>query len=47
VLFRTLRDLSSARYNYLLSRLQLEAVTGTLDVQDIESINQLLTYPDR
>ena len=47
VLFRTLRDLSSARYNYLLSRLQLEAVTGALDVQDLESINQLLTYPDR
>lgn len=44
VLFRTLRDLSSARYNYLLSRLQLEAVTGALDVQDLESINQLLSY---
>lgn len=47
VLFRTLRELSSARYNYLLSRLQLESVTGNLDEQDLESINQLLTYPKR
>lgn len=47
VLFRTLRDLSRARYDYLLSRLQLEAVTGNLDEQDLESINQLLTYPKR
>lgn len=47
ILFRTLRDLSSARYNLLLSQLQLEAVTGTLDEQDLDSINQLLTYPKR
>lgn len=47
VLFRTLRELSSARYNYLLSRLQLESVTGNLDEQDLDSINQLLTYPKR
>ena len=47
VLFRTLRDLSNARYNYLLSRLQLEAVTGALDAQDLEAINQLLSYGER
>jgi len=46
VLFRTLRDLSNARYNYLLSRLQLEAVTGALDEQDLESINRLLSYSE-
>lgn len=44
VLFRTLRELSAARYNLLLSQLQLEAVTGALDEQDLESVNRLLSY---
>lgn len=47
VLFRALRELSNARYNLLLSQLQLEAVVGTLDEQDLESINRLLSYADR
>ena len=41
-LFRTLRDLARARYDYILSRLQLEAVAGTADDKDVIDINQLL-----
>lgn len=43
VLFRTLRDLSRARYDYLLTRLQLNAAAGALAAEDLTSINQLLT----
>ena len=41
-LFRTKRDLSQARYDYLISRLRLKAAAGTLQEQDLESINRLL-----
>ncbi len=44
VLFRTLRDLSRARYDYLTSRLRLEAVAGTLNETHIDEINRLLAY---
>ena len=43
-LFRTRRDLSQARYDYLISRLQLKAAAGILQEQDLESINSLLTH---
>lgn len=43
VLFRTRRDLSRARYDYLLTRLQLDAAVGALTDEDLASINQLLT----
>lgn len=43
-LFRTRRDLAQARYDYLISRLQLKAAAGTLREQDLESINGLLTH---
>lgn len=36
------RDLSQARYRYLLNRLQLEAAAGDLDVADLQAINALL-----
>lgn len=41
-LFRTLRDLARARYDYLAGRLQLEAIVGTADDEDILEINRLL-----
>ncbi|MBI3571649.1 MAG: TolC family outer membrane protein [Gammaproteobacteria bacterium] len=43
-LFRTRRDLSQARYDYLISRLRLKAAAGTLQEQDLEDINRLLTH---
>lgn len=42
VLFLTRRDLSQARYDYLISRLRLKAAAGRLREQDLEQINQLL-----
>ncbi len=42
-LFLTRRDLSQARYDYLLGRLRLKAAAGTLQEQDLEDINRLLT----
>jgi outer membrane protein len=41
-LFRTRRDLSQARYDYLLSRLRLKAAVGTLSEADLADINRLL-----
>lgn len=41
-LFRTKRDLSSARYTYLLSRLRLEAAAGQLDEEDVTQLNARL-----
>lgn len=41
-LFRTKRDLSSARYDYLLARLRLKAAAGQLVDQDLIAVNQLL-----
>jgi outer membrane protein len=40
--YRAKRDLAEARYNYLVSRLQLKAAVGTLAAADIEATNQLL-----
>jgi outer membrane protein len=41
-LFITRRDLSQARYDYLLSRLRLKAAVGTLSEADLADINRLL-----
>jgi outer membrane protein len=41
-LFRTRRDLSQARYDYLFSGLRLKAAAGTLGEQDLGEINSLL-----
>lgn len=43
-LFLTRRDLSQARYEYLLGRLRLKAATGILQEQDLDSINRLLAH---
>jgi len=42
-LYRTERDLSQARYVYLLSQLQLKFAAGTLNEEDLSAINALLT----
>ena len=44
-LFQTQRDLSRARYDYLLSTLRLRQAAGTLTPRDLEPINALLTAP--
>lgn len=41
-LYRTKRDLSQARYDYLLARLRLEAAAGRLDEEDLLAVNALL-----
>lgn len=41
-LYRTKRDLSQARYNYLTSRLRLKAAAGTLGEDDVLALNALL-----
>ncbi|OGI53000.1 MAG: hypothetical protein A3B81_01855 [Candidatus Muproteobacteria bacterium RIFCSPHIGHO2_02_FULL_65_16] len=41
-LFRTRRDLSQARYDYLLARLRLKAATGQLSEDDLADTNRLL-----
>lgn len=43
-LFRTRRDQSQARYDFLLSRLRLKAATGILADEDLSEINRLLAY---
>jgi len=42
-LYRTKRDLSQARYTWLLSRLRLKAANGTLNEADLNEINALLS----
>jgi len=42
---RTLRDLSQARYQYLLARLRLKAAVGALDENDLTALNNLLNRP--
>ncbi len=42
-LYRTQRDLSQARYLYLLSQLRLKFAAGTLNDADLGNINALLT----
>jgi outer membrane protein len=41
-LFRTRRDLSQARYDFLIARLRLKSATGTLAGDDLAEINRLL-----
>ena len=42
-LYRTERDLSQARYAYLLNHLRLKLVTGILSPDDLAAVNALLT----
>jgi outer membrane protein len=42
-LYRTERDLSQARYAYLLNHLRLKLVTGVLSTDDLAAVNALLT----
>jgi outer membrane protein len=44
-LFRTRRDLSQARYDYLLAGLRLKAAAGALGEDDLGEINRLLVAP--
>jgi outer membrane protein len=41
-LYATRRDLSQARYNYLISRLRLKAATGSLAEDELAVVNQAL-----
>ncbi|MEW5942472.1 MAG: TolC family outer membrane protein [Pseudomonadota bacterium] len=41
-LYSTKRDLSQARYNYLISQLKLKAAVGTLAEEDLQQVNQWL-----
>ena len=42
-LFSAQQDYAQAKYNFLQSRLLLEQAAGTLDVDDVEDVNRLLT----
>ena len=42
-LFSTQRDLESARYNVLKSKIQLLASTGRLNIDEVKKINSLIT----
>lgn len=42
-LFTAQQALAQARYNYLQNRLLLEQAAGTLDIEDMQEINRLLT----
>ncbi|MCG6932572.1 MAG: TolC family outer membrane protein [Gallionella sp.] len=41
-LYSTRRDLYQAQYNYLMSELRLKQAVGTLDLADLEKVNQAL-----
>jgi len=41
-LFSAERDLSQARYNYILSQLKLKSAVGTLSDEDVEQVNRWL-----
>lgn len=41
----TLRDLAQARYQYLMSRVRLQNLVGTLDENEINTINSWLSAP--
>lgn len=43
LLFNAERDYALARYNYLQSLLALEQAAGSLDVDDVQNVNRLLT----
>jgi len=40
------RDLYDARYNYLMSRLEMQAAIGALDVEDLVEVNALLSVSE-
>lgn len=40
--FAARRDLASAKYAYLIARLQLEAAAGELNLEDLQTVNRLL-----
>lgn len=42
-LFNAEREYALARYNFLQNRLQLEQAAGTLDIDDLQDVNRLLT----
>jgi outer membrane protein len=42
-LFNAEREYALARYNFLQNRLQLEQAAGTLDIEDLQDVNRLLT----
>ncbi len=42
-LFTAQRAYALARYNYLQNRLLLEQAAGTLDIEDLQQVNRLLT----
>ena len=42
-LFNAEREYALSRYNFLQSRLQLEQAAGTLDIDDLQDVNRLLT----
>ena len=42
-LYTAQRELSRARHDFLVNTLNLKAAAGTLDVEDIKSVNQHLT----
>ncbi|MCJ0825597.1 TolC family outer membrane protein [Luteimonas sp. 50] len=42
-LFRAQLDYAQARYNFLQNRLLLEQAAGTLDIEDVQDVNRLLT----
>jgi outer membrane protein len=44
-LYRAKRDLSSARYDYLLNLLRLKQAAGTLSESDVSQINGWLRLP--
>ena len=41
-LFQTKRDLAKARYDVLVGGLRLKLANGTVKVEDLQAINQLL-----
>ena len=44
-LYQTKRDLAVARYNLLLGQLKLRQANGSLDAQDLQSVNAALAAP--
>ena len=41
-LFSTRRDLYQAQYDYLMSELRLKQAVGTLNIADLDKVNQAL-----
>jgi outer membrane protein len=42
-LFNAEREYARSRYNFLQNRLQLEQAAGTLDIDDVQDVNRMLT----